>query len=78
MCFSVRYLARISVYDNSDQASFVLLGDAGRDLTGKEASELVQSYFEVITNLLTDNLSNCILICVLKFVRVMRAHVMIT
>ncbi|CAH8285543.1 unnamed protein product [Eruca vesicaria subsp. sativa] len=41
-----KYLASISVYDNSDQANFVLLGDAGRGLTGKEASELVQSYFE--------------------------------
>ena len=25
----------------------MLLGDAGRDLTGKPASELVRSYFEV-------------------------------
>ncbi|KAG2264380.1 hypothetical protein Bca52824_071459 [Brassica carinata] len=37
----------ISVYDNSDQAVFVLLGDAGRELTGRHASELVSSYFEV-------------------------------
>ncbi|CAF1857334.1 unnamed protein product, partial [Brassica napus] len=26
--------AKISVYDNSEQAFFVLLGDAGRELTG--------------------------------------------
>ncbi|KAF3544892.1 hypothetical protein DY000_02005270 [Brassica cretica] len=29
-----------------EQAFFVLLGDAGRELTGKPASELVRSYFE--------------------------------
>ena len=45
--FHNRYLSKISVYDNSDQAVFVLLGDAGRELTGKPASELVRSYFEV-------------------------------
>nr|VDD63354.1 unnamed protein product [Brassica oleracea] len=38
--------ASIYVYDNSDQAVFVLLGDAGRVLTGRHASELVSSYFE--------------------------------
>ncbi|KAF3554619.1 hypothetical protein F2Q69_00011707 [Brassica cretica] len=41
------YRAQISVYDNSEQAVFVLLGDAGRALTGKHTSELVSSYFEV-------------------------------
>ncbi|KAH0856291.1 hypothetical protein HID58_084552 [Brassica napus] len=40
------YRAKISVYDNSEQAVFVLLGDAGRSLTGKHASELLSSYFE--------------------------------
>ncbi|CAN6841758.1 unnamed protein product [Brassica oleracea] len=40
------YRSKISVYDNSEQAFFVLLGDAGRELTGKPASELVRSYFE--------------------------------
>ncbi|CAN7032821.1 unnamed protein product [Brassica rapa subsp. trilocularis] len=38
--------AQISVYDNSEQAVFVLLGDAGFELTGKQAAELVSSYFE--------------------------------
>ncbi|KAF3547139.1 hypothetical protein DY000_02005420 [Brassica cretica] len=33
-------VAQISVYDNDDQVSFVLLGDAGHELTGKRASEL--------------------------------------
>ncbi|KAL0771093.1 hypothetical protein Bca101_036244 [Brassica carinata] len=46
----VRYRAQISVYDNSEQAVFVLLGDAGRALTGKHASELVSSYFEANGN----------------------------
>ncbi|KAH0915471.1 hypothetical protein HID58_029917 [Brassica napus] len=41
-----RYRAQISVYDNSEQAVFVLLGDAGFQLTGKQAAELVSSYFE--------------------------------
>ncbi|XP_013607567.1 PREDICTED: uncharacterized protein LOC106314193 [Brassica oleracea var. oleracea] len=41
-----QYMARLSVYDNSEQAVFVLLGDAGRALTGKHASELVSNYFE--------------------------------
>ncbi|KAF3508135.1 hypothetical protein F2Q69_00008297 [Brassica cretica] len=33
-----------------DQAFFVLLGDAGRELTGKPASELVRNYFEANGN----------------------------
>lgn len=41
-----QYRAKIYVYDNSEQAVFVLLGDAGLALTGKHASELVSSYFE--------------------------------
>ena len=46
-----RYLTKLFVYDNNDHTSFVLLGDAGFDLTGKKASTLVESYFEVITDL---------------------------
>ncbi|CAN7141795.1 unnamed protein product, partial [Brassica rapa subsp. narinosa] len=42
-----RYRAEISVYDSNDQAVFVLLGDAGSELTGKQAAELVANYFEV-------------------------------
>ncbi|KAL0836433.1 hypothetical protein Bca101_088322 [Brassica carinata] len=41
-----QYLTRISVYDKSEQAVFVILGDAGKQLTGKDASELVANYFE--------------------------------
>ena len=54
------YLAKIYVYDNDDQACFVLLGDDGQELTGKKASELVDSYFEVITNLYIFVIWNCI------------------
>ena len=52
---------KLSVYDNNDHTTFVLLGDAGRELTGKQALELVESYFEVITNLFIIQLSKCIL-----------------
>nr|VDD43039.1 unnamed protein product [Brassica oleracea] len=45
-----QYLSKISVYDNSEQAVFVLLGDAGRELTGKPTSELVRNYFEANGN----------------------------
>ncbi|CAH8346377.1 unnamed protein product [Eruca vesicaria subsp. sativa] len=41
-----QYLSKISVYDHSEHAVFVLLGDAGQELTGKKASELVESYYE--------------------------------
>ncbi|KAG5415615.1 hypothetical protein IGI04_003182 [Brassica rapa subsp. trilocularis] len=51
-----QYLAKISVCDNDDQACFVLLGDAGQDLTGKRASELVDSYFEANENMGDDHL----------------------
>ncbi|CAN7003876.1 unnamed protein product [Brassica oleracea var. botrytis] len=43
---SAEYLTKISVYDNNDYASFVVLGDAGQELTGKKASGLVESYYE--------------------------------
>ncbi|KAL0834805.1 hypothetical protein Bca101_086694 [Brassica carinata] len=46
---AAEYLTKLCVYDNNDHASFVLLGDDGRELTGMKASELVESYFEVIT-----------------------------
>ncbi|KAL0751454.1 hypothetical protein Bca101_033457 [Brassica carinata] len=51
-----QYLAKIYVYDNDDQACFVLLGDAGQELTGKKASELVDSYFEANENMRDDHL----------------------
>lgn len=50
-----QYLAKISVYDNDDQASFVLLGDAGHELVGRKASELVARYFEGNENVEDDH-----------------------
>ncbi|CAN7022399.1 unnamed protein product [Brassica rapa subsp. trilocularis] len=62
---SAWYCARLSVYDNSDSV-FVLLGDAGRALTGWHASELVSSYFEVInyqSRILDELISHCCADC---------------
>ena len=56
------YLTKLSVYDKNDHGFFVLLGDAGRELTGKPASELVERYFEVIVNMSSIQLTKCILI----------------
>lgn len=39
------------MYDKKEQAVFVILGDAGKELTGKHAAELVAKYFEVISDL---------------------------
>ncbi|KAG2265774.1 hypothetical protein Bca52824_072853 [Brassica carinata] len=36
----------LSVYDHNDQAVFVVLGDAGEELTGKKAAELVERYYQ--------------------------------
>ncbi|CAG7883495.1 unnamed protein product, partial [Brassica rapa] len=47
--------AKISVYDNNEQAVFVLLGEAGRELSGKHAAEVVDSYFEANQNLGADH-----------------------
>ncbi|CAN7056645.1 unnamed protein product [Brassica oleracea var. botrytis] len=49
-------LAKISVYDNDDQASFVLLCGAGHELSGKKASGLVEKYFEANENVGDDHL----------------------
>ncbi|KAH0898929.1 hypothetical protein HID58_048497 [Brassica napus] len=40
------YLAKISVYDNVVKATFVLLGNTGPELTGRQALELIDNYFE--------------------------------
>ena len=39
------------MYDKTEQAVFVILGDAGKELTGKHAAELVANYFEVLSDL---------------------------
>nr|VDD24151.1 unnamed protein product [Brassica oleracea] len=41
-----QYLTKISVYDKSEQAAFVILGDAGKELSGKHDAELVATYYE--------------------------------
>ncbi|CAF1929194.1 unnamed protein product [Brassica oleracea] len=51
-----QYLAKISVYDNDDQASFVLLSGAAYELSGKKASELVEDYFEANEDVGDDHL----------------------
>ncbi|KAG2274285.1 hypothetical protein Bca52824_056840 [Brassica carinata] len=51
-----QYLAKIFVYDNDDQASFLLLGGAGYELSGKKASELVEDYFEANEDVGDDHL----------------------
>ena len=38
------------MYDHNDQAVFVVLGDADEELTGKNATELVERYYQVIRN----------------------------
>ncbi|CAN6834229.1 unnamed protein product [Brassica oleracea] len=40
------YLTKLSVYDHNDQALFVVLGDAGEELTGKKANDLVERYYQ--------------------------------
>ncbi|CDY55863.1 BnaCnng29450D [Brassica napus] len=41
-----QYMSKLSVYDHNEQAVFVVLGDAGEELTGKKAAELVERYFQ--------------------------------
>ncbi|CAH8381988.1 unnamed protein product [Eruca vesicaria subsp. sativa] len=42
-----QYHSKLNVYDHKDQAVFVFLGDAGEELTGKKAAELVDNYYQV-------------------------------
>ncbi|KAL0676806.1 hypothetical protein Bca4012_004787 [Brassica carinata] len=51
----IKYRAKISVYNNNEQAVFVLLGDTGRELTGKHAAEVVDSYHYANQNLGADH-----------------------
>ena len=46
--FIPRYRVEIFVYGNGDNASFVLLGDSGAEPIGREVSELMDNYGEVI------------------------------
>ncbi|KAF8050732.1 hypothetical protein N665_1895s0008 [Sinapis alba] len=45
----LKYRVEISVYDNGEKAIFVLLGDTGPELTGRQASKLIDNYFEMPT-----------------------------
>ncbi|CAH8386565.1 unnamed protein product [Eruca vesicaria subsp. sativa] len=47
---------KLSVYDNNDQAVFVILGEAGLELTWKKALERVESYLEVNESMGDDHL----------------------
>ncbi|KAF3530838.1 hypothetical protein DY000_02041906 [Brassica cretica] len=36
----------MSVYDNEEQCTFIILGDVGQEMTGRKATELIDSYAE--------------------------------
>ncbi|CAN7031739.1 unnamed protein product [Brassica rapa subsp. trilocularis] len=40
------YRVDMYVYDNEGQCTFIILGDAGKDLTGRKATELIDTYVE--------------------------------
>ncbi|KAF2602850.1 hypothetical protein F2Q70_00026296 [Brassica cretica] len=40
------YRVEMSVYDNEEQCTFIILGDAGKDLTGRKATKLIDTYVE--------------------------------
>ncbi|CDY43295.1 BnaC06g01730D [Brassica napus] len=40
------YRVELSVYDNDEQCTFIILGDAGKDLTGRKATELIDAYVQ--------------------------------
>ena len=43
----------VSLYDNGDMETFVLLGDAGTEVMGRQAQDLIDYYLEVLSLLLT-------------------------
>ncbi|XP_033142575.1 uncharacterized protein LOC103861163 [Brassica rapa] len=40
------YRVEMSVYDNEEQCTFIIFGDAGNELTGRKATELIDTYVE--------------------------------
>ncbi|KAF2609803.1 hypothetical protein F2Q70_00010338 [Brassica cretica] len=40
------YRVEMSVYDNEEQCTFIILGDAEKELTGRKATELIDIYVE--------------------------------
>lgn len=53
-----RYRGEISVNDNGGKENFVLLGDTGPELTGRQTTELIDNYFEVTHTHLIFHLPN--------------------
>ena len=51
-CLWISYRVEMSVYDNEEQCTFIILGDAGKELTGRKATELIDAYVEVSVILL--------------------------
>uniref|UniRef100_M4DEN7 Replication factor A C-terminal domain-containing protein n=1 Tax=Brassica campestris TaxID=3711 RepID=M4DEN7_BRACM len=41
-----KYWVELSVYDNEEHCTFIILGDAGKDLTCKKATELIDAYVQ--------------------------------
>ena len=57
--FLTRYRVELSVYDNEEQCTFIILGDTGKELTGRKATQLIDAYVQVIVVLLiNDNFHN--------------------
>ncbi|KAF2595438.1 hypothetical protein F2Q70_00042400 [Brassica cretica] len=44
------YRVEMFVYDNEEQCTFIILGNAGKDLTGRKATELIDTYVEAREN----------------------------
>ncbi|CAF1708933.1 unnamed protein product [Brassica napus] len=40
------YRVELSVYDNEEQCTFIILGDAGKELTGRKATEMINAYVQ--------------------------------
>ena len=53
--FLTSYRVELSVYDNDEQCTFIILGDAGKDLTGRKATELIDAYVQVIVVLMIND-----------------------
>ncbi|KAG2244333.1 hypothetical protein Bca52824_093833 [Brassica carinata] len=53
---TLMFISKLSVYDHNDQGVFVLLGDAGEELTGKKAGELVEGYYQANEGLEGDHM----------------------
>ncbi|KAF3526726.1 hypothetical protein F2Q69_00046870 [Brassica cretica] len=43
---SANFRVELSVYDNEEQCTFIILGDDGKELTGRNATELIGMYVE--------------------------------